>query len=392
MKNFLQRYQIRLAIGLWALLLGIVGANVLSGNKHTVTGAYAEASEAWMGGGHMYSGGSMGFLYMPQAAILYIPFYLLPGHWGDVAWRFISVCAFLFAVFRWESLGRECVYPDGKPGQLFPLFTLVSVPLAFSAVRNGQATILMMSLMILAAMEIRREKWWSASWMLGLCLAIKPLALVMILLAGTLFPTLALRFAVVLAFVFLAPFLFQEHGYVQSQYIGYLEQLKTTSRLAGEGYLANVFSISKVFGVRIPDGFQRIMQLVFAAGTLGACWFAKRRVPSAWLSILLYSFSTCYLMLFNPRTENNTYAMMGPVLGMFIAYEAFKRVRKPYVIALGFGALCTVGSYEFGKLVTPPEKSVWLAPLVCALFSVYLVFQVSGDKLLLDNPKRTSQE
>lgn len=376
MIRFFQRYQTQLAVGMWALLLGIVLSSVLSGNHRSVTDAYAHAATAWLGGESMYSGDGTGFIYLPQAAILYIPFNLLPGYWGDVFWRIVSIGAFGLAIARWSELGQGVLWKGGEPRKLFPLLTLVSIPLAFSASRNGQSTILMMALMILSAMEMNKQRWWNASGLLALCFALKPLSIVMILLSAALYPAMAVRFAILLPSVLVAPFLFQHPGYVHEQYVACVDQLQISSELGHTRYWAQFFGMFKVTGIQIPPFFQTVLRLALAVGTLWICWVAKRRMPPGRFSLLLYSFSVCYLMLFNPRTENNTYAMMGPVLGVFLVYEAFQTSRTRYAVALGVCALCTVGSYEFGKLVTPPEKCVWLAPLVCTAFSIYLAANV----------------
>ena len=42
------------------------------------------------------------------------------------------------------------------------------------------------------------------------------------------------------------------------------------------------------------------------------------RAPSS-CGRVFAAFTVIYILLFNPRTENNTYALLGPVIGLFAA-------------------------------------------------------------------------
>ncbi len=89
-----------------------------------------------------------------------------------------------------------------------------------------------------------------------------------------------------------------------------------------------------------------------------------QRIASPLESGWLLTWTVVYLMLFNPRTENSTYCMFGPVLGIWLA-ESFVRTRYSTVTWLLFAlAITTMGSYELGKYFTPSGQTRQLASTV----------------------------
>ena len=79
------------------------------------------------------------------------------------------------------------------------------------------------------------------------------------------------------------------------------------------------FTALRVWGLDVPEKVQTVIRLAAALGTLGLCFFVRRRYDAARSAVFVYSLAALYLILFSPRTENNTYAMLGPVIGYFVA-------------------------------------------------------------------------
>ena len=59
---------------------------------------------------------------------------------------------------------------------------IVAIPLAWDCARNGQATLIMTGFMLLAVVDAAHSRWWRATLWLALSVAIKPLAIVLVLL------------------------------------------------------------------------------------------------------------------------------------------------------------------------------------------------------------------
>jgi hypothetical protein len=368
----------RLAWLAWAALFAVVAALVLAGNRRTVTGNYREAAFLWFLGKDLYAGAlgtGHGFLYLPQAAILFAPFAWLPLAASEIAWRALSVGAFAIGLRRYASLGGR-----DSGAELFPLMTALSLPLAFSCFRNGQSTVLIAALMMLAVADLADRRWTRATVWLSLGLALKPLVLVLTLLAGALYRPMRWRLLAGTAVVFAFPFLFQRPGYVMDQYRSCVAGMQVTAALGIESYWAHLFGMLKVAGVSIPPSVQTGIRIVAAGGTLGLCLLARRRCTAAETGVWLYALAACYLMLFNPRTENNTYAMLGPAISVFCGRALLVDRRPRVAMALALAAVGILGSHQITRWITPPPRSVWLAPLACTGFLAFLAFTLVTRK------------
>ena len=95
----------------------------------------------------------------------------------------------------------------------------------------------------------------------------------------------------------------------------------------------------------------------------------RRQLASSCWAMHFYALSTSYLMLFNPRTENSTYAMLAPVIGLCCGRELFIERRTARAVAFALLALLILGSYEIGRLLTSVEQAVWLSPVVTIVFA-----------------------
>ncbi len=139
---------------------------------------------------------------------------------------------------------------------------------------------------------------------------------------------------------------------------------------------SQLFGMLQVFGVNVSSSWQTILRAVAAAATLGLAWYAQRRWPSSWAGTYCYALAICYLMLFNPRTENNSYSALAPVIGILCCNDVL--VRRRYLmsalyIVISLGIL---GTYYAGTLFTGPQLTMWLAPLMATLFSINLVVKL----------------
>jgi len=375
----------------WGVLIAVVVIFILGGSVRSVTPLYFEAAEHWLGTEDLYIRGGRGFLYLPQAAMLAVPFNFLPKTFGEVCWRLMTIGVFAAGVHRLCRLvfregGFDASLIDGAPrlvtgehkasGRLFVATSCVAVPLAWSSALNGQSTLMIAGLMMLAAYDIVRNHFWRAAWLLALALAFKPLAIVMILLVGCLWRPMASRLIVTCAAALASPYLLQSPEYVTRQYAGCLAMLGDAARLGARTSWAQIFGMLKLLGIEITEPYQALGRLAAAGAVLAAGWHVRRRLDPPRAMAYLYTFAMCYLMLFNPRTENNSYAMLGPPIGWCCA-EAFlveRRMRRGwFFLVIGLG---TVGSHAVGRLFLPAERPIWLAPLMALCFTAELTVQL----------------
>ncbi len=300
----------------WAALLLVTTALIAAGSERTAIGPYRSAALGWLAGGTLYEGtGVGGFVYFPQAAILFIPFAMLPYLVSEALWRLAMIGTFAAGIRSFARLAGE-----RSETELFPLMTLVSLPLAWDCARNGQATLAMTGMMLLAVVDIARRKWWRAALWLSLGVAVKPLAIVLALLAMAVYRPLGWRVLLGLVAVALSPFLTQRPDYVLQQYAACLGNMTTAAHVGvvSTGW-TTPFTALREAGIDVPERVQTIIRILAAFGTLALCFGARRRHDAADAVIYLFSLAVVYLMLFSPRTENNTYAMLGPAIAVFLA-------------------------------------------------------------------------
>jgi hypothetical protein len=133
--------------------------------------------------------------------------------------------------------------------------------------------------------------------------------------------------------------------------------------------------------VTLAPQTETLLRLAAALVVLGLCFVAHRSSSRRRAALYLVAFTSVYLMLFNPRTENNTYCVLGPALAAFLIDEASLGRRYRTALLAIFVAGCTAG-YEIGKYFTPVgARPMWMAPLCCTLFAVYLIRRLAGDWL-----------
>ena len=89
-----------------------------------------------------------------------VPFGLLPDGPGGLLWRLTSSAVFCGGLAWWGRI----VLPPGQRALLF----LLTAPLTFGNIHNGQANVLIMGLLLLAVAAVARERFTVAA----LCLAI----------------------------------------------------------------------------------------------------------------------------------------------------------------------------------------------------------------------------
>jgi alpha-1,2-mannosyltransferase len=356
----------------WAALFVTISILILAGSDHSVVSAYRDATIQWFAGHDIYTDTGHGFLYLPIAAILFAPFAWLPPAAGEIAWRFVAIAGFAIGIRR---LGR--IAERGESDSTFAVLTLASLPLAMACARNGQSTLIMAGLMMLACVALaERRRSWAVLWA-TLAVALKPLAIVLLLLAPFMDRRLVGRVAVGLAAVLCLPFLLQRPSYVLDQYMKCGQMFRASSHCGMIELWAQPFSVLGLLGVNVPESAQTAIRVIAAGGAIALTRAARLRSGPQRAAEYLLAISALYILLFNPRTENNTYALLGPVMGLsLVAALAVNRPGRAQVIFLStLLALMAVGD-SVVRLFAPEGEHIWMTPNVATLFSLYLIHRL----------------
>jgi alpha-1,2-mannosyltransferase len=361
----------RWAWTLWLIVFLVVSGIIITGNRKTVTPAYRGAAMKWLRSKPLYDDDGRGFLYLPAAALAFAPCAALPHELGEIAWRVLTIGSYAWA------LSRACRLLQQQTGrELFLVATLVTLPLCWSSARNGQSTLPMAALMLLGAVAAAESRWWRSAILLALGLALKPLAIVMLLLMGGVHGPLRWRLPIAVAGTLAAPFLFQSPAYVWQAYLDCWQMFHAATEFGLEPIWAQPFAALEVWGLATPRFVQTILRVLAAGLTLGLAIYAHRMWPTPRAALFTFTLAACYLMLFNPRTENNTYSCLAPAIGIALAMSWRLPGQTLLTVAYALLALGVVGGWSLGKVVAPGITPIWLAPLCASIFTVLIVRQI----------------
>lgn len=371
----------------WGCLWLLFAAEGLWGRPPSVGRVYRESARQWWAQQPLYNQIGKGFLYLPHAAVLQTPFAALPEGWAEVAWRTVTIGLFALGMHRLARLAE-----GGAAGDRFGWMTLVAIPLGFSAARNGQAQLIVAGLAMLTAEALCRRQWNRAAACLWIGLAFKPVMLPFLLVAGVLHAPLRWRLALGGVLFVVSPGLGQSAEYVISQYQAFGESFQRTTELGLIRPYAQVFGLLQILGVEVPETVQNLVRGGAGLGVLGLLWIVRNRLPRERQAICYIAFTASCLQLFNPRSENNGYAILAPSMGLLLG-EALLRWRdRRLAWGVGLAAGLTLLGYELQVRIAPNVRPVWLAPLMglcyCGLQGVALRWELNEPVLRPTPPER----
>lgn len=259
---------------------------------------------------------AMGYLYAPAFAALYVPFLHLGAHWGDTLWRVLSFAVLTYAVYRqMRRIGPQNAI-------WFLSCTLfLALPVTAGALRNGQATILLIGacwLMTLSALEGRRAElfFWTS-----VALIAKPTVIVLMLLLGAIRPRLIPAMLLALVTVLVLPYAFGPFEFVNRLNRDFFALMTAMSVDKSVAFVpADFTAVFAEIGAPISTTVATLIRMVVGLATLGAVVWFDRRLEHRLKALVIFLIAAAYMCVFNPRVESNTYAMVAVPAGMAIAY------------------------------------------------------------------------
>lgn len=366
----------------WTLQLGGVGLALftilnlvvfvmvfINPEARSVVPIYRVGSLGWWAGQDIFGEGTAGFIYLPSFAVLYTPFALFGPQLGDIAWRAVSAGLLAFGVA--ETLRVALPRFDRRTVWLSAgVALLVALPGAANSLRNGQATTILYALMLIATVAVIERRWWSAGILLALAFALKPLAIVYILLVAALQPAVIGRLVVALIVLMALPLIHPDPSRALELYgLGIHKVL-----IAGAPDLGRWSDITGLFGklgIVAPESLLTVMRIIAALATLALGAVALRRNGRVRGMINLYALSVVYLMLMSPRTEAQTYLMLGATLGIatVLGWSADGERKRPILYAV-LAVMLAAGGLGTAML---RATDLWLDPLLCLVYLPFLV-------------------
>jgi len=253
------------------------------------------------------------------------------------------------------------------------------MPLSMSALRNGNANAIFGGVVLLAVVALIQERWWLAAWLIVLATALKPLGIVLVMLAPLYyFRPLWWRMPLALAGMAIFPFLFGPPGYVWAQHREAWTNLQACA-VVTEHRFADLNGILRTFGAELEAGVSKLVRVLAGGLTAAAWWWGARRLREPLAGLWLYALATAYVMLFNPMTEENSYVILAPALGAWAGFFLFSPEtgdwRRPgwviVLMALSMGLLPNIVRPLFGN-----RFALLWHPVMAIVFVAMLVYFV----------------
>jgi len=366
-----------IAVLLWVIPMLVIGAmSALRPLHRSVTPSYHAATDHWWQHENLYVGPA-GMNYLPHFVVLYSPFHFLPLRAGEVLWRLVA--ATTLAGGLWQLVRLMCPSDPERP---FLWSTLLTMPLCMNSLRNGNANAMFGGLVLLAIVALVQNRWWLAVGLMALATALKPLGVVLLLLAPLAYAPVRWRVPMAIIALAIFPFLFGPPAYVASQYREAWRNLQACAAVT-EHRFADINGVLRTFGTQFGPQSSKLVRV--AGGALFAVlfyWGARRlREPLSYL--WLYALATGYLMLFNPMNEENSYVILAPALGIWGALFLFRLKDAPSrslawilgAMALSMGLLPNLVRPLFGN-----HFALFWHPVMTVLFLAILTWFIGRSQ------------
>ena len=357
----------------WSIL-GVVFAGmalylILNPTRTGVVPNYRFAASNWWISESMYPGGTHGFLYLPQFAVLFTPFNLIqPLVLGEILWRGMGFGLLSYALFRLGQIVCPTSVTLRSPSErslAFFSLVLLAVPASLASINNGQTNLPLSACIILTFLAIRDRKWATAAALLTLCLVFKPLALAPWLLAFAVFPFMRVPLLCGVFALFVIGMIHPNPAYAWSQWVEFGSKLF-------HSYTPENLRVSDIFGMLEKAGIPNNLSVNSISRALGSfaalafVWIRFRRRGLAEGSWALAVVTVLVLTIFNPRAETNSYVLVSPLLayvaGSYFFTPSETKLPGWILSAVCLGLMCD-GMSKTIYLAT----DVWLKPLLVIL-------------------------
>lgn len=368
-----QRYS--LVWVLWLLFISIV--LVLKFNTEPSTGnvfhIYRQAGIRFSGGLDLYPASLFYFNYFPSSALFFSPFQSFSFENGGALWRAVNLVLFAAGVRALATLLPLLCTRAHQNNFLW--LSLVSLACCWSAARYGQMTLAMTGIALLGFSALSKRQFWRSAVFLSLALALKPTALVFWLLIFVLYKPMRMPLSFSLAIFLLLPFGFQSTEYIIAQYQA-LPGTLSERVYQPDRKFANLFHLLSSIGIDFSLTAQNTSRALAAAWTLWLCRKFTIEFKHSMAVVLSYALASSYILLFGGGIEHNTYALLGPVLGVLLLLSSQFKMESTYLLLLT-AFLLMLSSNTVMKSFPNIAVMAMLKPIACLMISTMLARAVS---------------
>jgi hypothetical protein len=351
---------------------------IIEPQAHTVYTTFSHAARDWWAGDSLYAGRE--FFYGPSFAVAMTPFAIWPDWLGGVFWNWTS-CGLLFYALRvfYREVLPATSWPKRAEGQFLLLVLIGTV----RSVWSGQSNAILVAMVLLAAVEIVRGRWWRAALWLAAPIHIKVWPVV----AGGLFAAqsprrLAARLTLCVVGLGMIPFLTQSPATVVGQYSGWYHCL--ADRQTGGGRYTGYRDAWTIWEqIHRPVNARAYLALQLAAGVaiLGWClWQSRRGLPSRQLAAYTIAAWSVWQLLLGPGTERLTYNLIAPALAWGVLTCVYSGRQRVWItVAFVSTFVLGVGGVERLLMGWWPATTA-LEPVGVLIFASWLVWHTARTK------------
>ena len=360
----------------WALLVVVFAGMslylVFNPDRTGVVPNYRFASSHWWLGESMYPGGTHGFLYVPQFAVLFsLIDWIQPPVLGEIVWRLFGFGIFGWGLWRLAAIFSAKSRDPHQSTAIFSLLVLLAVPASLASINNGQTNLALSASLVLLCVSIRDERWNFAAACLTLALVLKPISVAPWLLGFAVFAPIRIPLLGGLAAVGILGLIHPDPAYALGQWIEFWGKL-THSYTPENLRVSDLFGMLEKAGFPNPLPFNSLSRVVASGAALWFVFWKYRRGGSMGGSWGLWVATALIWTIFNPRAETNSYVLISPLLGFAaVSYwtdEKGERWKGTILAIACIGLMCD----GMGKPIYL-ATDVWFKPLIVLLVSPLLL-------------------
>lgn len=370
------------ALILWGILWIAVSVKfIVQPEEKSVYPCFADSSINWWADRSLYDNEvqSTGFRYSPTFALAFTPFAILPAPLGGSLWSALNIT---FLAFALRLLVKE-IFPGNWTKLQEACFLMLSLAGCTRAIWSAQSNSLVFALAVFAVVSLKKERWWTASFLLAATVHIKlwPAALALLLMAH--FPRQLIgRFAAAVAILIIPPFLTRPLSVVIQQYQDWYALLTGPYRTLRQAGLRDAYTIAEHFGTYVDDRVYTLLQLGLAGLALLWCLRLAKTTHSTetYFTGVLTTW-VCWQLLAGPGTERLTFLIAAPVASWALIVS-FKEHCHPVLASAAWLMLIPLGTGGVERLLLPvaPWSPVILPLGVIPLMAWQIVYVESRAK------------
>jgi hypothetical protein len=268
------------------------------------------------------------------------------------------------------------------------MFLLLLIPGAAGVLRNGQFDAHMWALIMISAAQVARSRNWQAAIALAFALALKPQAIVAVLMVGATWPRVGARLLPLVLLVLALPFLCADREFVWQLYVDLIHGITIGVQQIGDWN--DLAGMLQKFGLPVPYPVMTGIRVVAALAAFAIALMARRTLPLPQAAFTTFALSALYLLLFNPRTEGSGYVGLA-LIAAPLAARAILQEGQASVGALLI-VICTLLGVTGLTPGTLSLLGVWLKPFLALLVATIVVIPRALAPHLWRDPRQPTDQ